>query len=594
MMSLPGIRQSIMSIWRPPEGVFARYEERSIDRLVLEIQTAEKVGLWSAVPVSTGKIIEALLRKKLQLEGAGEAAAKLSGLGQLIELAKKRNVLRGYDKPRRGSSSLGAAAILRNWEAHFNTWDAEPSELRAAQSQALLVCATEALFPTALGDGASPTEADRPWRELSATKLVSLLTKNHPEWSAILLRDFMDVARHIARQGSLRVVHRFEQLVQERAMPRIQLAKALESEFGSLVRHSCNARAKNVLWTIDLLKRLDLREHARTFGILLPLDDDVFRHLLRRSPAAAVFYIAASHRAEAAVFTKRMSTILKDEKLVEAFWTEVESRWGLGNVGDFLFRIPQHVRARLLRAAKLEYIRNALANVPLNDRVKVLRMITERMASGEPLLAKMRAEAVESISTAVADATLAPLHGFPHLMKRSWIIDGPAGIRLLSELLQSLQARPKESEEDWYAFARVVWDANLYSARCRDLARQVAVDTLESETTVPPWAGLWMTGMLSVAGRTTNGIAADTAAWQIADDDPNLSRNRWYVYAVALGLATVGNPIPARLATWLEQTIQPAETSDQMFTVDMVGRIYALLNQLRAPKPVIAVDEEPS
>jgi|GEM_PF-3249030 len=575
------IRRSVMSEWVRPPGIFVAREERALDRLLGEIDTAEKVGLWSVIPVATGKIIEAILRKKLELAGHGTAAAKLTGLGQLIEFARKRAILGGYKRPRLGSSSLGAAAVLRNWEAHFNSWHADPSELRATQSEVLLSCATEALFPTAPKTFSHPSLVFESWRDLSPSAIIKQFTNDDGPLTSKLLREFEEVTRHIVRYGQLRMVTRFEDLVRSRSMPASLLKSALAAEFAQLVKHAASARAKNVLWSVDMLKRQGLREHARTFAILLPLDDDMFKHLMKRSTTAAVFYITACYRAEPALFAKRMLTIANDKQIVQDFWHDAAARWPVGNTADFLFRFRFTIRRKWLAGMPDTFMEDTLRDATLTERVKMLRIFDSRMLRRDSRLTSVRDQVAKMVSAALAGAPLSLVQGIPYYLEHNRFIEDRAAVHLLDEAIERIRVVWPSSDEEWHAVARTLWDIQLYSRACADSARTAASEILVRCTHIPSWPALWLVGMLHACGSgLASTVPSGRPAWTIEDDDPHIDDNRWYAYAVALGLFETGAVIPHTLLARVKRDIEPARAEDPPFSTEVVAHIYEMLNRL--------------
>lgn len=155
--SLADARKSIIRGWNPVDIPLEPTEKINLLRLWEELKKVETVEAWKCVSILSGQIVEALLRKKLVLEGHCTVAdLSRETLGGLINKARGAGLLPGYDAPPTGTTSVSTALTLRNWASHFSLWYDYPTELRASQSLVLMVCIVKGLFPNVAPSFAKP------------------------------------------------------------------------------------------------------------------------------------------------------------------------------------------------------------------------------------------------------------------------------------------------------------------------------------------------------------------------------------------------------------------------------------------------------
>lgn len=538
-------RQSILESLRIPEGIPPR-ASRELAKLFDDLRVSARVQLWQPVSALAGQILEALLRLRLEQHETRPDVRRTAGLGELIGVARQLGILPDQDRLPQGSHSISAALTLRNWSTHISLWATNATEIRATQCVALLTCACETLFPSPVGrydafDHRTETLNWTCWQTYGPGAVVLSLRTHLDEHAVMptqLEPELGAVFDFVIDHGQLSTIDALATLLEHHKIDSALFKEALVRRFGSVVRRAAGANDRWLLKMFHLLKRLDLADNARVFGVLLPLDVDIFLHLLRtRKSIEFLFYLTACYFAEPALFSSRAHQLAFGPNVVAAFWREMLVKRGrLGVAANIIALLPKKLRTVFLRQAPLETVASHLAQSSLLDCLKVLQDVSEKVVASFPDLQSLRDQVVAATVAAVSKYPLARLAHIPNLLRRRRLLTDAVAEPIVEALFARLQGADPTTIDEWSAVRRMSWDLMLFveSHRKRVIKNVIrrVVKTQEWD-----WDRAALLGMVALYQRPVAKELLKSCKADRLNLEPATSRvDPWQVCLVAMGM----------------------------------------------------------
>lgn len=502
MYGLREARSSLLSEWLPPSQGMTPSEADNLERHVTELKAAVDAGLWKSVSMLSGQLIEGALRHRLIASNMA-AHADVTGktFGELIRLAQHTGLVPDYDAPLTQASPLSAALTLRNWASHLSFWSDYPTELRASQCLALMVCTVEALLasPVPNFEHRSPDTNllwVPSWHEIAPNILMRALASLPTVGLQRVLLDAPEgFYRHVVENGALSTVYSLSKLMKRGEVSNEQLREAIHEQFAALVRHASRTTVQSLAVIPRLLRSLDLADHARLFAVLLPFDPVGFAAILRGLPPASVaVYVAECFRAEPDVFAAKASDVQRMAPAIQAFWEVFASATGnILNPANILGRLPARTRGVILLQAPEEELVAWVDQSDPMDSVNLLGSLNNRVLSRTPQLTRLRDRVLGAIHARIGSSSSAPLHQLPLRLHRLKLDSDPSVVPLVEKAIDAF--RP---EFDWSGSRRLLWDSMQYFPSLAAKALDVAL-RLTTCAGLPPWDRCCLVGMLQLA-----------------------------------------------------------------------------------------------
>ncbi|MGR6320015.1 hypothetical protein Q2K19_25800 [Micromonospora soli] len=336
----------------------------AVNELWAELQKVQAVGAWRSTAALCGQILEVTLRLTL--------SAKLGMQYKRIEKMKFQDVINLSIKKDLFASeakltiigSLHNARVRRNIASHFSPYNRHgPNERRATNSIALLICFVDWLL---LGDDRThmPTSGELTTgiraRHLIAETCAGKPLPEGATWSntfAVALadvtpRNFVKLSRHVRELDT--VVQR-------------QFTSQVHENLPLLVRRCGPSHINDVLELIDRLWALGMKEHARLFASMVPIDSFTVEAVSGpgRSLQTARKLLAASSKADPLMFRELISNTATAHALVTALRKRVRtSSFNSREVSLMLHLLPPRVQAMLWCHEFHKYLLAALSTKP--------------------------------------------------------------------------------------------------------------------------------------------------------------------------------------------------------------------------------------
>ena len=524
-MGLTEIRGLLIDSWRPPFASLTDDESESLREQMADLHAAHVSARWRPVCVSTGQVIEALLAKRIALSPAKEELKRARGIGPLTEIALKHGLLPADE---RGKATIGALRVLRNWSAHFLFWQQRPSELRATQAVALLVSASESLFPSHVRITRLGHAKREPLDEalLQASPRLNITRENAEQFGAWALGNLEKATR------------------QTRDVPDVRdaLRRGLERNFGSMVRRAANVSPHTIYQVVKVLKRLDLHEHARVFAVLLPLDQDSLSRVITQvSPAVASTYLDGGRYADMQLLKAQLAGLRRRSDIISAFWNNAVQRDSNPRVLMKVMRhMPARCKATFMRASPAEWFVGKVADAPLPAALEVLRLVTDAVIAREPELHRLRSELASSLSARLASACPDELYNVVSHLNRYGLLNQWIGLALTASVVERLDEMLTQEHIAANTVHRVMWDLYCYAEEFQARWSAVLAHLADSWSEKPGWHQLCVLGLDMLINRR-DGAAYKRSRYLWPDDlsmPPNV--HVWPAQLGVLGAATLG------------------------------------------------------
>jgi hypothetical protein len=572
-----------------PPGVFTPREEISLRQHQEELLTAVKFGMWKSVTLLASQMVEAFLAKRMADQPGSDRDLRHATFGQLIRAAEASGILPDYDSPIIGVESISAALVIRNWSSHYTLWSKYPTELRATQAVALMLCALESLFPNDqrwrlfLAEGNRSPLLSHPPREI--VKCLASSTRFDPLPHAIALAPD-EAFDYIVAVGSLRTTLRLGHESERLMLPLDSLRRALTNRFGYLVLHAARANDKFLMSTISLLRKCGLAEQAQVFAVLLPFDARILAHLLRtRHPLRVTFYVRECHKAEPSLFASKAARNDVDDQLVPTFWRELaEHTDKLSVITRTLQPMPPRLLAQLMVAAPIELLVARLPDTSPRFAAMLLYTVRDSVVALEPKLVAVREALVDAVLANLRSAPLEQLHNVPVYFRLAKIPNDRVSLRVAMQILARMLEASPSSEAEWSSLRRAVWDTFIFIPVAAADALRVA-QLLLAKYGESNWHLLCLRGMVEVArpvvlrsGRVSPPVLTKIVIPEDAD--------RWQVYLALVAAKAIscqtGEVVPRALVNAAAAQYDRPPAYAPRVSHDLIDRVTVILAGLSA------------
>lgn len=535
--------------------------ERKIGRERLErLQGLTRLGYWSEVALGASRVVESMLRKRLQ--AAGMRLAEGDAFGRMLRSAQSAGIFPSLPKRLTGSESVWVALILRNWEAHATLWTSDANERRGTQAIALMRCAIEALFPAPQSIWlplSTQNELPARWVDLSPQSLVGAMRRSAIRDS--LLPQIDDIIEHVVRHGGLGTIRTLAKRLSDIGIPPSHLKWPITEHFDYLTERAARTPINGLIQFCTLLRSIELREHAYVFAILLPLDAHILIDRIRRSGVAAAFYISECYHAERAVFGKRLAKLSSEPTLIPLFWGELLKRnSNIGNIAGVLAAMSTPVRLAILRQMPTRELMALIPQAKVSDLFKIIRTLSGSFDE-VPDAKELGALAIAEFTSRTTCDDVPDLKHAAHVFWRMRLIDTDVATSVLETILRAAAFLSEYRYKHVAELNNILWDCIALAPRVHALALSTAVKYLASDSPTDAstfWPVACIAGIVAAFGEGGRSIAVKhsdivVAAALAVPENANI----WQVSLVAIACASATH-LPDALAVALRRLLEDA------------------------------------